>query len=95
MSLENTNYVEDTNVIILNDENGNEVEFEFLDLIEHEGGEYIVLLPSDDESVVILKVEADEENDTENYIGLEDEELLMELFEIFKANNADIYSFSE
>ena len=33
------------NIIILNDEEGNEVEFEFLDLIEFEGEEYVVLLP--------------------------------------------------
>ena len=95
MSEEYTGYDEECNVIVLNDEKGNEVEFEFLDLIEYEGEEYIVLLPPDDQSVVILKVEADEENDAENYIGVEDEELLKELFEIFKSKNADIYSFSE
>ena len=31
------------NVIILNDENGNPVSFEFLDLIEYDGAEYVVL----------------------------------------------------
>ena len=33
------------NILVLNDEEGNEVEFEFLDLIEYEGEEYVVLLP--------------------------------------------------
>ena len=51
------------NILVLNDEEGNEVEFEFLDLIEYEGEEYVVLLPVDEEEteepgeVVILKLE--------------------------------------
>ncbi len=36
------------NIIILNDENGNEVKFEFLDLMEYEGEEYIILLPTEE-----------------------------------------------
>ena len=46
------------NIIILNDENGNEVKFEFLDLMEYEGEEYIILLPTeegeDNDEVVIF-----------------------------------------
>ena len=37
------------NILTLNDEDGNEVEFEFLDLIEYEGEEYVILLPVEDE----------------------------------------------
>ena len=33
------------NIITLNDEDGNEVKFEFLDLIELEDEQYVVLLP--------------------------------------------------
>lgn len=95
MSIENTGYNEETNIIILNDENGNDVEFEFLDLIEYEGDEYIVLLPPDDESVVILKIEAEEGSDTEDYVGIENEELLTTLFNLFKEKNADFYEFDE
>ena len=40
--VENVNEGEELdNIIILNDEDGNEVEFEFLDLIEYEGEEYV------------------------------------------------------
>lgn len=95
MSLENTDYEEESNVIVLNDEDGNEIQFEFLDLIEYENDEYVVLIPPDDDSVVILKVETDKDNDTENYVGIDDEELLIKLFEIFKSNNADIFDFDE
>ena len=34
------------NIIILNDENDNEVEFEFLDLIDYNGDEFVILLPT-------------------------------------------------
>ena len=52
-----------SNIIVLNDENGNEVQFEFLDLIEYESEQFVVLLPvleegqEDDGEVVILKVD--------------------------------------
>ena len=55
--------LEEENIIVLNDENGNEVRFEFLDLIEYDGEEYVVLLPvveegeEDSGEVVILKLE--------------------------------------
>lgn len=45
MDLENNNPEMDEeldNVIILNDEDGNEVKFEFLDLIEYSGEEYVI-----------------------------------------------------
>mgnify|MGYP000501980548 CR=1 FL=1 len=58
------------NIIILNDEDGNEVQFEFLDLIELDGEEYVVLLPTEGEEdedgeVVILKVEDTDSEDEE------------------------------
>lgn len=50
------------NIIVLNDEYGTPTEFEFLDLLELDGAEYVVLLPVEDNQnepseVVILKVE--------------------------------------
>ena len=45
-------------LITLEDEEGNEVEFEFLDVVEYEGEEYIVLIENDEDAdeVVILKI---------------------------------------
>ena len=40
------------NIIVLNDENGEEVKFEFLDLVELDGEEYVVLLPADELSLI-------------------------------------------
>ena len=75
------------NIIVLNDEEGNEVQFEFLDLIDFEGEEYVVLLPAEETEdageVVILQVE-DTDSDEESYISVEDEDVLNKVFEIFK-----------
>ena len=84
------------NIITLNDEEGNEVEFEFLDLIEFEGEEYVVLLPveetDDAGEVVILQVE-DIDTDEESYTSVEDEEILNKVFEIFKDKFKDEFNF--
>ena len=79
-----------SNIIVLNDENGNEVQFEFLDLIEYDSEEYVVLLPvleegqEDDGEVVILKVDdSDAESDEESYISVDDAATLTAVFEIF------------
>ena len=84
------------NIIILNDEEGNEVEFEFLDLIEYEGEEYVVLLPAEETDdageVVILQVE-DIDTDEESYISVEDEDTLNKVFEIFKDKFKDEFNF--
>ena len=87
------------NIIILNDEDGNEVQFEFLDLIDYDEEEYVVLLPVEEDSedeigeVVILKVEQTESEDEESYIGVEDEEILNKVFEIFKEKYKDEFNF--
>ncbi len=88
------------NIVILNDEEGNEVKFEFLDLVELDEEEYVVLLPITEEGeeeegeVVILKVEdTDEEADEESYVSIEDEEILNKVFEIFKEKFKDDFDF--
>ncbi len=72
-------------LITLEDEESNEVEFEFLDVIEYDNEEYIVLIENreDADEVVILKINViDDEN--EEYLSIEDEDLLETLFDIFK-----------
>lgn len=89
------------NIVILNDEDGNEVKFEFLDLIELNNEEYVVLLPvvedgeeEEEGEVVILKVEdTDEDSDEESYVSVEDEDVLNEVFEIFKERFKDDFDF--
>lgn len=88
---------DDSTIILLNDEDNNEIPFEFLDLIEYENGEYVVLLPleeveEDDDEVVILKLETTNEEE-ESYVGVDDEAVLEAVFEIFKQRNNDRYNF--
>ena len=98
--MENENLIpeeEESSILMLTDENGDEVEFEYLDCIEYEGVEYLVLMPADDEAddeVVILEVvPVDEEN--ENYMGVEDEAVLNAVFAIFREKYKDILVFEE
>ena len=84
------------NSIHLNDEDGNDVPFEFLDLIEYESNEYVVLLPGDDgdaDEVVILKVEESQNEDEESYVGVEDQGVLNSVFRIFKDKFKDEFNF--
>ena len=72
-------------LITLEDEEGVEVEFEFLDIVEYEGEEYIVLIENDEDAdeVVILKINAIDD-ETDEYVSIDDEELLDKIFDIFK-----------
>ena len=86
------------NIIVLNDEDGNEVKFEFLDLMEYEGEEYIILLPTeegeDNDEVVILKVEdVEDDPDMETYVSIDDEDTLNAVFEMFKEKFKDEFNF--
>ena len=86
--------MENDNIIILNDDDGNEVEFEFLDLIPYRGKEYVVLLPISDEAdeVVILQLE-EADDETESYISVDNELTLQAVFEIFKERAKDTFNF--
>ena len=96
------NMIEEDSLVILKDEDGNDVRFEFLDFIEYENENYVVLLPADEvdgdeaDEVVILKEDKDaEEDDEESYISVDDEEVLNKVFEIFKEKFKDDYNFIE
>lgn len=82
--------------IILNDENGEEVEFEFMDLISYKGDEYVVLLPVEDceeaGQVVILRLEESGE-EAESYVSVDDDDILMAVFDIFKDKFKDYFNF--
>lgn len=88
-----------SNKVVLNDEDGNEVEFEFLDLVEYSGEEYVVMLPcdetADDGMVVILKLEQTDDEDLESYVAVEDEQTLNAVFEIFKERFKEEFTFED
>ncbi|MBO5078304.1 MAG: DUF1292 domain-containing protein [Oscillospiraceae bacterium] len=87
---------DEVSTLTLTDENGVDTEFEYLDCIEYENKEYLVLLPLDDEesSVVILEIEpVDEEN--ENYLSVDDAQVLNTVYQMFKERYKDVLQFED
>ena len=96
--MENENLIpeEEVSILTLTDENGNDVDFEYMDCIEYEDKEYLVLMPAEDDSdeIVILEIEpVDEEN--ENYLAVDDEAILDAVYGIFKERYKDVLTFAE
>jgi len=87
---------EESSFITLTDENGVDTVFEFMECIEYQGKEYLVLLPADEDSaeVVILEVEP-VDDETENYLSVEDEAVLDAVYAIFKDHFKDILTFED
>jgi len=87
---------EEASLITLTDENGMETTFEYLDCIEYEGKEYLVMIPAEEDAseIVILEIEpVDEEN--ENYLAVEDEAVLNAVYSIFKERYQDVLNFAD
>ena len=87
---------EESSIITLTDENGEELAFEYLDCIEYQGKEYLVLIPAEEDAdeIVILEIEPVDE-ETENYLAVEDEATLDAVYTIFKDRFKDILNFAE
>ena len=87
---------EEASTLMLTDENGVDTEFEYLDCIDYEGKEYLILLPLDDEEngIVILEVEPIDE-ETENYLSVTDTDILDAVYGIFKEKYKDIIEFED
>ena len=85
---------EAVSMLTLTDENGQDVDFEYLDCLEYQGKEYLVLMPEGEDEIVILEVEpVDEEN--ENYLAVEDEATLNAVYDMFKEKFKDVLTFEE
>ena len=95
--MENDNLMEEeSSILTLTDEDGQEVAFEYLDSVDYDGKEYLVLMPADqaETQIVILEVEpVDEEN--ENYLSVNDEAVLDAVYGIFKERYKDILTFED
>jgi uncharacterized protein YrzB (UPF0473 family) len=96
--MENENLIpeEEISVLTLTDENGVDIEFEYLDCIEYQDKEFLVLMPLEEESneIVILEVEPVDE-ETENYLAVSDEDVLEAVYAIFKERFADVLTFED
>ena len=87
---------EETSILTLTDENGVETDFEYLDCIDYEVKEYLVLMPADEAAtdIIILEVEPVDE-ETENYLSVQDETILNAVYDILKEKYNDVLTFEE
>ena len=87
---------EESTILTLTDEDGESIDFEYLDSVDYEGKEYLVLMPAEEAAtgIVILEVEpVDDEN--ENYLPVMDEKLLNTVYGIFKERYKDVLTFED
>lgn len=94
MDMETSLPEEETSILTLTDENGQDTNFEYLDCIAYQDKEYLVLMPEGEDEIVIMEIEpVDEEN--ENYLAVEDETVLDAVYGIFKEKFKDILTFED
>ena len=87
---------EETSILTLTDENGVDTDFEYLDCIPYQGKEYLVLLPADEAATDVGILEAEPvDEETENYLSVQDEDLLNAVYDIFKEKYKDVLTFEE
>ena len=86
---------DDEELFTLTDEDGNEIKFEFLDLIELENENYVVLyqIENNNDEVVILRVQ-ETEGEQDEYLSV-DEKTLQTVYAIFKEKFKDVYNFQD
>ena len=88
-----------SNIVMLEDENGNPVPMQFLDLIEYQGAEYVVFYPCNEEEqdgeVIILQILPGDDPEEEAYVSVEDEATLEAVFAIFKKKFKDHITFAD
>lgn len=79
------------NIITLTDQYGESVRFELLDIVEYEDQEFAVLYPADggdDEPVHILRITSENlDLDEMEFEGLDDEDLIDAVFDLFCEHN--------
>ena len=82
--------LDDDSIITLTDDEGNEVEFLLLDVVEYDEKDYLVLLPmadaeDEEEQDDVLILEVRREGEEESYISVDSDEVLNAVFGLFTA----------
>lgn len=93
---------EERELIYLTDEDGKEFPFELLDIIDYKDEQYAVFFPAedseesaeDDGEVVILKV-ISQEDDSAEFVSIDDEAVLDAVFDIFMENLRQAFDISD
>ncbi|MBR3969733.1 MAG: DUF1292 domain-containing protein [Ruminococcus sp.] len=83
------------NYITLTDDNGEDVSFEMLGTVEYQERIFAVLIPfdEDDDGVVILELVPTDDPEYDEFLGVDDDILLGEVFEEFKKSYEGEYEF--
>ncbi len=88
-----------TNIMTLTDLDGNEIDFEILDVVPYQDSQYIVLLPADDDSdhpeAVILEMLPSGDDEEDSFQGVDDEVVLNAVFDLFIERNKDDFQFEQ
>jgi len=77
---------EDADYITLTDDDGNDVSFEMLDVVEYKERSFAILLPFEDvdDEVVILEMIPADDPEMVDFISVDDDDLLNEVFAEFQ-----------
>lgn len=89
---------EEAKILKLQDEEGNVYSFELLAVIEYEGADYALFLPvdskqADAELVHIFLIEENLDSDEDNYVGIEDENIINAVYAIFMEKYKEEFNF--
>lgn len=90
---------ENESILMLTDENGNDHRFVFLDCIEYQGAEFLLLVDEEEVEtenfeILVLRVEPADDPDMENYVAATEEEIDA-VFDIFREKYKDTLNFEE
>ena len=85
--------VNDENLLILQDEDGSEIKFEIVDIIEDGGESYAVLYPLTKgiNEYVIVKYLGEDEYDEEMFEIFYELDIIEKIFETYKNNHPEIF----
>ncbi|MBR7044751.1 MAG: DUF1292 domain-containing protein [Lachnospiraceae bacterium] len=89
---------DENDIITLTDEDGNQIQALYLDTVEFEGQDYAALMTMQSEEageILIFKIEDSEYEDMDDYVTVEDERILMEVYRIIKDRFGDEMSFTD
>ena len=93
-NVDNEEFDDLDDILVLQDENGEDIEFKFLDIVEVDDKQYVILLPVENiESGEIVICRIDGEGKDETYVGLKDADEAERVFNVFKEQAKDDYDF--
>lgn len=78
-------------IITLITDDGEEVDFEFLDIIEYSTKSYAVLSPIDDPDTAVIFLVENPDSEVNTFIMVEDAQLAETIFQLFQTKNPELY----